>query len=408
MMRLVIYLVVNFMHPSKLQFGDLIFFHSPIGPEHVAMYTGEIDGRPHITHTVTDDNPGLKSTVLKKSGLFEFYTVFRPTNTNLGQLAAKQILDWTKYHIPYDQRRAKWMHRINKVIWQSCERSNRDPKAALIAYLEKQAQKKIFERIKFASRRDTCPVKIKSDAESRGFTCVQAVILAYQVSELLPYVKTLQEVQQTFFELLDPKDEEDKEVWISDKHCPNDILDKYYLPVSYVDYNLGLRDKEEFEDFYLDDKGETPSQPYYLPSLVAWRYDIEPSIDEFNNKFKSCLNLPAKICYTDGLEAYLQAHPESWINLGRLEHNVLPSEFSEDEKILHRSRSSSQLLFVNSNRSEAQRERSISPRLGSSSPRTVGPFFINNNEDTTLVNNSSEEVKSSPLDSLLSKCLIKN
>lgn len=350
------------MTPDKLRKGDLILFHSPSGCEHVAMYTGDIDGKPYITHSVTDDNPGLKTTILKKPGAFEHYTVLRLNNSDLAEKAWIQLLYWAKYQIPYDQRRANLMHRINNVIRMSAIRSEKEPSAALLEYLELQAERKFYEIVKFAARRNTSPVKFYHDTEARGFTCVQAIILAYRVAELAPYVKTLQEVKDTFLKSLDQKDTENREIWISDKYCDQKALAASEPPDSFIDYQSALNDSEEFTDFNINDKRSAISNLHYQSSLSAWRYDLEPSIELFKSKFKSCLNLPAKICYPGSLETYLLAHPESWLDLGKFDTTSLRSEFTVGEKTLHKSRSLTFLSDVSLYRTRSISERSISPR----------------------------------------------
>lgn len=380
------------MNPSDLKLGDIIAFHAPDGiAEHVAMYTGDIGGKPYITHPVTDANPGLKTTILKNLGALEYYTVYRPVNAELGAKAAQRMLDWAKYHIPYDQRRAKWMHRTNDLTLQDALRANKaDPLGVLLDFLKQESQNKFYERIKFAARRDTCPVKLMADIlTSRGYTCIQAIILAYQVEEIAPWVKTLYEIQ---IELAREAStvEEIKELWISDKHCLPEVQDTYVLPESYVRYFTQLREKEEFTDFYIDDKRDTPCHPHYHPSLVAWRYDLEPSIDAFRAKFTSCLELPAKICYTDGLLEYMNRDSKHWINMGIMNPKILPREFTPEEKQLHRKRTSDLSAYIETCRQGATRKLS-SPHLlfnasaSRNTSRSVSPWgesFIDTHEFT--------------------------
>ena len=352
------------MHPNDLKLGDIIAFHAPDGvAEHAAMYTGNIEGKPYITHPVTDANPGLKTTILKNLGSLEYYTVYRPVNAELGAKAAQRMLDWAKYHIPYDQRRAKWMHRTNNLTLQDAQRANKaDPLGVLLDFLKQESQNKFYERIKFAARRDTCPVKLMADIlTSRGFTCIQAIILAYQVEEIAPWVKTLYEIQLELAREASTV-EEITELWISVKHCLPEVQDTYVLPESYVRYFTQLREKEEFNDFYIDDKRDTPCHPHYHPSLVAWRYDLEPSIDAFRAKFTSCFELPAKICYTDGLLEYMNRDSKHWINMGLMNPKELPREFTPEEKQLHRKRTSDLSAYIEVCRHGATRKLS-SPHL---------------------------------------------
>lgn len=102
------------MHPSELQLGDIIFFSTKHNaPDHVAMYTGMIDGEHYVTHSIINDTPGLQTTVLKDGQRLD---VFRPANAELGTRAAQRLLAWAKYRIPYDSRRANLMRDINQKI----------------------------------------------------------------------------------------------------------------------------------------------------------------------------------------------------------------------------------------------------------------------------------------------------
>lgn len=363
------------MTPGELQLGDIIFTHREFGIyTHVAMYTGyDIDGKQQITHSVTNNWPGLQTTVLVDQSPMH---VFRPSNKLLGEKAANRMLDWVKYHIPYDTRRAKWMDEINNNISPGKQ----------VTYLKNEATNKFYERIKFAARRDTCPIKISANQESRGFTCVQAAILAYQIEEIAPYVKPLASIRKEL-EPLATTEEELNEVWISDKHCPKEIMDTYILPDSYISYFMALRDQEEFTDFCINDKRKTPTHPHYYPSLVAWRYDLQPSIDKFRENFTSCLELPAKISTTGGLFSYMQMRNDVWLNLGTLDKNTLPNKnsFTETEKKLHRARSSDLSEYVEACRTNIIRERTLS---STSSPR-LSP----NNSFYGLGNGSMLEVQ---------------
>lgn len=288
------------MHPSELVLGDIILYKNPIGDIiHAALYTGDKDGRAYITHSVINNLPGVQTTILRDTG--QVIEVFRPRNSKLGAEATKIMLDWTNYRIPYDFKRANWMLSVSKAILNvGVNKNTQEPIDHLLEFLEKQSRIKFYERIKFAARRDTCPVKILDGKEPRGFTCVQAIILAYQIAELAPYVKTISEIKLEMSKIAETT-EQINEVWISDKNCPEEILNKYDLPKSYIEYSSALRDTEEFGFYLGNDKGETLTHPNYHPSLVAWRFDIEASIDDFIAKFDSCFNLPAKISFTDSM-----------------------------------------------------------------------------------------------------------
>lgn len=347
------------MHPSDLQLGDIVFFNTKFGvPDHVAMYTGVINGNHYVTHSVINDTPGLQTTILKNAGRMH---VFRPVNTELGTRAAQRLLAWAKYRIPYDVRRRDVMIEISDALTQiALRKDNEEAIDYILRCLSQEAKIKFYERIKFAARRDTCPVKIVAGIPGRGFTCVQAVILAYQVEELVPYVKTLEQIQIDLAAASHTL-EQITEVWISDKYCPPEIMERYDLPESYEQYAFALKSSEEFSDFCIKGKRESMlPHPHYHSSLVAWDYAKEPSTDAFIDKFDSCLDLPAKFCYTDGILGYMQKNARHWVNMGLLQRNLLPLIFSDLEKQQHYIRRSSVDETIAENRSKIVLERTLS------------------------------------------------
>lgn len=367
------------MDPSELKIGDILFFGTIGGKaNHVAMYTGDIDGLPHITHAVRNSTAtnSVQTTVLRrKLGRID---VFRPLNSSLAEVASALMLKWASYAVPYDERRLHWILLISEALDLTARnKDNEEPIDFKLKYLTKQAHSKFYERIKFAARRDTSPVKFQENITPRGFTCVQAVILAYQVAELIPFVKTMEQVRIELSYLTETV-AETTECWISDKHCPDEVLRTYDLPKSYVKYYNSLRDMEEYEGFEFTDKRDPIEHPHNHPCLVAWRYDLEPSIDAFIDKFNSCLNLPAKICFTDSLYQYMKEHSDSWGNMGILKYNDLPCTFSPEQKQKHQRRKSDLEVAIVTNQNKAlipRRTSSVSlkgdtsPRLGLSSPQ---------------------------------------
>lgn len=358
---------------SELRKGDILCFQTKFDvPEHVGIYTGDIDGLAYVTHSANNyPNSGVQTTVLRDVGVIH---VFRPQNAELGILAADLMLDWARYRVPYDHRRMNWMLDVSKIVKSAGRKADQqEPVDHLLDYLLDEAKLKFYERIKFAARRETCPVKMLEGIEPRGFTCVQAVILAYQIAELIPYVKTLSEVQLDIAKIAETV-ESIKETWISDKHAPLENIARYADIESYMYYYNHLMDQEEYTDFCFFDKRATSIQDHYRPCLDAWRFDKEPDIDSFIADFKSCLNLPAKICYTDALYAYISKDQKNWQTLGRLDRSTLPKVFSTSQKETHRQRKSDLEIAIDQNRQTIVRERSLSsPRLslGSLSPTTA-------------------------------------
>jgi len=295
---------------SDLKIGDIIITGDECDslPLHVAMYTGHIDGRPYITHCFNGNPGGLKTTVLEDFGKM---FIFRPADANLGAKAADLMLKWAKFAIPYDLKRARWMRHTHFQLRSDARQAGKDPTDYLLEYLEVQSKAKFYERIKFAARRDVCPVNMLEGVAPRGFTCVQVVILAYQIAEISNLVKPLAEIGN---------------VWISDKHCAKATLRDGNIPKSYARYASKLRQKDEFPKFEFNDKKTTTAHNNikYLSSLNAWRYDLEPSLEKFIGSFESCLNLPSKICFTDALQSYLLKNSKYWINKGVLEYKSLP------------------------------------------------------------------------------------
>lgn len=338
------------MHPSELQLGDIICF-SDEGkkPDHIAMYTGVIiDGKHYVTHSIINDTPGLQTTILKNDRCMH---VFRPVNAELGARAAQRLLAWAKYRIPYDSRRANLMSEIqNEINMRALGQTKEESIDSILRYYSEIAKTKFYEQIKFAARRDTCPVKMFDGVQSRGFTCVQSVILAYQVEELAQYVKTLEQVKNELASL-GATTEQITDAWISDKDCSHQIMAIYDLPESYEQYATALRSSKEFSGFYINSKRvSTHIHTHYHPSLVAWDYDQEPSIDSFIQKFDPCLDLPAKICSPSVLHWFMQKETRHWVSMGSLETNLLPLTFSYDEVKKHRIRKENIELEIAYNR----------------------------------------------------------
>ncbi len=368
------------MHPSELQLGDIICFTTSSGePDHIAMYTGIIHGKHYVTHSIINDTPGLQTTILKDDR--RRMDVFRPVNAELGVRAAQRLLAWAKYRVPYDSRRANLMIEVTHEINIRALRQDQQEKTDYILnYFSQVARTKFYERIKFAARRDTCPVKMLDGVQARGFTCVQAVILAYQAEELVPYVKTLEEIKNELASL-STTIEQISDAWISDKDCSRKIIEMYDLPKSYEKHAASLRSSMEFSGFCIKNKRtSTFVNPNYHPSLVAWNFAKEPCIDLFIKNFDSCLDLPAKICNPGTLLLSMQKNPRHWVSVGSLENNLLPITFSPEEIERHRIRKANLELEVASNRSQIYR---VNPILLTSflSPK-LETFFVAKNLPT--------------------------
>lgn len=331
------------MKPEDLQLGDVIFYnYDPLShtATHVAMYTGDIDGIPHVTHSVLNATPGVQTTVLKEMEPNGPIEIFRPKNRELGLKAANIMLDWAKYRIPYDIRRANWMIEMSKVTRRVARREDKMEEVDhLLSKYICLAKAKFYERIKFAARLGSCPVRFDEELQARGFTCVQVVILAYQVAELSPYVRSYNEmfIRNT---AVSESCEQIKEFWISDKKFPIELLGEYDMPESFISYALALRDQEEFPDFCFYDKKVAMQHENFFPSIVSLKRDVlNMSVDEFIESFASVINLPAKICYTDVLYAYMCKFSDHWEYKDKLDKSLLPSAFSPEAKIAHKKRS---------------------------------------------------------------------
>lgn len=329
------------MNPNELKKGDIIIYYDSFGiPEHVALYTGHINGKAYVTHQVTDDGPGLKTTILKPICDEDLISgasigVFRVNNEKLAEKACEIILKWSRYQIPYDFVRSDGMNTICDDVKYDAYKNAKYPKQELLNYLISEGKLDFYQRVKFAARRDCAPVKFIDNVANRGFHCVQIVILVYQVAELEDYVNTLSQIQEI----------EGADIWISDKHCPQDFAEEYNFPSSYLDYLKRI-------------------MPYRTklncrPSLIAWKYQKYPDIDKFISEFESSMELPAKICSVEGLELWLNHKNDLWVGLGKLDLNLLPRNFSEQEKSIHRASSLSAIQLATS----LQEETSLSPAM---------------------------------------------
>lgn len=330
------------MNPEDLRLGDIIFYNCNAlsqPPTHVAMYTGDINGIPHVTHCVLNATPGVQTTVLKEMEPNGPIHVFRSKDEQLGIEAAKVMLEWAKYRIPYDTRRANWMIEMSKVTRREARRVD---KMEEVDYLLEQyigiAKGNIWEGVKFAARRGVCPVRFTEGLQARGFTCVQAVILAYKVAQLKPYVIPF-DVMFARNAARSETVEQIKEFWISDKYFSIEGFEEFNMPESFKLHSESLRDKEEYPDFCFYDKRFAQPHKNFFPSIVSLTIDMP--VDEFIEWFPSIsvMNLPAKFCFTDALYAYLCKFDSSWENMGTLNKSLLATSFSPEAKMAHKKRS---------------------------------------------------------------------
>jgi len=301
------------MNPENLQLGDIIIFHAmDEQAEHAAMFSGYRDGFHWVIHTATGGIfEGLKESVLRPLKN-EFYTVFRCQDSTLAATACEQLKAWAKYEIPYDQQRARLMHLV-----ADCQTHLRNPQTYL-KYAIEQNKSHFWHMVKFAARRDVSPVNELQLEHKRGLQCIQALILAFQVAEIRPFVKTITELGNR---------------WVSNKH----IVDiDGQAPESFSDHAAAVNDSEEYPDFNLSFKRKHRDENTFIPSHAAWNHPTQ-SADDFFGAHPLMLPLDAKITGPELFVMFLR-QSQKFTSLGKL--NVGPVTFTDVQKELHRSNSS--------------------------------------------------------------------
>jgi len=249
---------------DDLQPGDLLFQYAgdPYSNEfeHVVMYVGPQQGNKHlvVSHAMYESNATktMKKNVVGLSRLPEYnYLVIRCNDRDLAERACQQALRWSKFEVPYDEKRKDGLFRrkedayiiespnqmdsgivtnhwagsgfvnnAGEVAWKRGEHLGHHDFLAGTIYQEELVavdrgymkhspvysaanQEGILRMIKYAARQNTFPTfpnpkdNVPSDRQyERGFNCSFFSTLCYQVAacERVDLVKPLGEGEWVF------------------------------------------------------------------------------------------------------------------------------------------------------------------------------------------------------------------
>jgi hypothetical protein len=254
------------------------------------------------------------------------FRVFRvKDNPTLAKKALSVLQEQAKYRIPYDEfRLEKMLEREGRLSEQEYKESSERSYRA----------RGIYQSIKYAARHPLPLIRVKIDGIGHGLTCIMAVILAYQIAELLEknLVTSIAAVPDT---------------WVSDKHGPptSDTL-----PACYSAYLAKLR------------KTSSRTDPKTSLSHSFWQA-TDRDLERFSH---ATFAVDAKVISTAALHLYMSENP-IWEDLGALE--VCTREFTPRAKAREKDRRAAFFLETLSRIDEVTKDRtSICSPTSSTSP----------------------------------------
>lgn len=346
------------MKESELQEGDIIFFINHYKDEegnisheyvdHVGMFAGySEEGYPLIIHSVSSKSSyyeagslsglcvstlkAVKNQVQIEDGFpdqiydVSFHVLRIKDNPALAKKALSVLQEQANYRIPYDELR------LEKMLEREDRLSEQEYKELSERYYRARG---FFQSIKYAARHPSPLVRVKVDGIGHGFTCIMAVILAYQIAELLE--------KNLVTSIADSPD-----TWVSDKYGPP-ATDT--LPTIYSAYLAKLR------------KTSSRTDANTSLSYSFWN-GTDRTLEEFSHK---TFAVDAKNISTAALLLYMTENPV-WEDLGALE--VCTREFTPRAK--ERERDRRKTVFVDALRrleEEAKHRPSLHSPTSSTSP----------------------------------------
>lgn len=299
------------MNESDLLPGDVIFFENNYKNEdmspsydyidHVAIYAGlNESGDPLLVHSITSEQGYYEPT--KPSGLCKTslralrnqlqqepgypdlyydvtYKVFRFKNEAIRNKALAIMQTQAQYRIPYDEKKLN-----EKLVREETLEANDFRDLGVSLYRTEG----IYRSIKYAARFPAMLTRTRINGAGRGLTCSMAVILAYQIAELL--------IDETIRPNVDNS-------WASDKHAR--LTPGVTYSRDYLNYLQTLHASEKFlrapepglrlsYDFWLDQ--DNPPEHYTHTSFAV----------------------DSKSIGATGLFVYLAENEELWENHGVL------------------------------------------------------------------------------------------
>jgi hypothetical protein len=322
------------MQIQDLNPGDIIFYtDSKNNADHVGIFKEIKDRVPYLLHAVQGRYNRLLVTKLPVDINF---SVYRAHDSELAEAALALLHHWSRYGVPYDERRNKLMQAMED------KREHMDIQNYL-AYNQQRYHKNYYRILKFSARVHTSPVLFRKNnlldpqnAEpeylSRGMRCDQAVILAFQCAEL----KQLNLIDANKI----PSD-----AWVSDKYANNNLIEQYQGSEAYRAYQKKIQSPSEYPSFWQSTKKRvTPEQKCFYPSIAIW--NGEKSIEDFFSDFESCVVLDSKSSSPNLLKYYMDNHANHWQSVGHFQIHSAPV-VTEEAKKNWRERLELQKLFAN-------------------------------------------------------------
>lgn len=306
--------------------GDIIFdLDYSNNAEHASIFKGFVEIQslgeepkkiPQIVHAATGRHNCVTTTNLKEGN----YRVVRYTKDPvLATRALYRMMSWSNSRIPYDHRRAELAMSIADIRECSHPRTGVDEQKR---YTEQRYLEKFYSIVKYASRvsQGLSPVRIISEGQQRGLRCSQAVILAYQIEDVIS-AKTLRIPKTTH------------PTWLSDKYCN---ADRFY---EHIGSTLGRSEALEFIEYQakLNLRDELPGvsqnkldlHPHNMaPGIYYW--DSKTNIRDFFTSDNRPIKVDAKTSTSAALDVHLSSK-SGWEVIGNLE--VAPTVFTEEQKV---------------------------------------------------------------------------
>lgn len=280
---------------EALRPGDLIFTIDSNGVAgHVAIWAPQEGSILSVAHAIRRGVDLVLKTALEVPGEGLSYLVLRNKDPHLARMAAKQANRWCRFGTPYDTNRLEVGERRESTL--SVHKEN--PQAALNAYQRFEFEKGgKYRLIKYASRR-MGPISLPKSCggSGRGMRCCLFALSCFQTAALSKY------------DLVKPLCGDSATRWVSDKYTSLDLI-KQSKPSTESIFNKGaIRAKfkttqawkndvssycvfiekirkhdTEFKDYthYKDHKFYDENRIPYAPSLLAWDYEKNGSIETF-------------------------------------------------------------------------------------------------------------------------------
>lgn len=297
----------NSLSSDHLQPGDIIFTLDQTGRAgHAAIWAPEEGSLRPLAHAVNGGNKSeVTKTFLPPPGKGNSYVVVRSKDPELAAMVAQQANRWCRYATPYDPQRLEIGERRENTL----SNHKKDPQATLDQYQREEfnAGGK-YRMIKYASRRmGPLTMPESCGGSGRGFRCSMFALTCLQTAALAKEG------------LVKPLCGGSDVPWVSDKYTSPELIKgskpksekksfnsgskfkkgtflhsikghikaishwKQDLP-AYQHFTESIKGRDtEFLDYkhYKDHKRVVADHQQFAPSITAWDYEKNGSIEHF-------------------------------------------------------------------------------------------------------------------------------